>query len=153
MAGCPNCRIKENAEVSLHDCRASKISYEDGFVTFFFPDGFYLLDGGGATLTGDATMRCRLIYRVDDDFAVRSEKRTFLGKIVREVDPHKFVDTVNEENRSFEFVSTYRSYEFILFTGCLWSDKAPHVRDYEIELHTDEIEYSWKGRPDERSDG
>ena len=47
---------------------------------------------------------------------------------------------------TFEFVTTYRSYQHILFKGYVWFDTAPYHMECEIELHTDNIFYSWDER-------
>ena len=43
----------------------------------------------------------------------------------------------------YEFVTTYRSYQHILFKGYVWFDREPYHMECEIELHIDEISYMW----------
>ena len=62
--------IKENADVSLHDCRTRKIQLENSFLTFSIPDGFYFIKDSGAGESYNAEMRCHLSDLYPESFSV-----------------------------------------------------------------------------------
>ena len=66
--------IKENADVSLHDCRTNRIQYEKNNMKFFIPDGFYLIRGdraeNGRAENCQAEMTCRLVDKYKESFDV-----------------------------------------------------------------------------------
>ena len=143
----------ENADVSLHDCRTNHIQYEEQFIKFFIPDGFYLIHGADSsepTESYNAEVTCRFMDRYEERFRVTVYRKNIFGQTVREDRTDRFVSAVNAGKVEFEFVYTYRSYHGVLFKGYLWRKKKPWWRECEIELMTDEITYSWEERAAER---
>ena len=128
-------------KVGLHDCRIDHAEIKDGVVTFDFPDGFFVLNGKEPKRTGKAKMTCRL---ADTDM----EKPTVYvyvekdGNVVREDWSERFFQALNRGEFEFEFVTTFNSYERVLYKGYIWSDTAPYHSECEIELHTAEIKYT-----------
>lgn len=136
--------IKENEKVGLHDCRTTCIQYHDQAVAFEFPDGFYLLKGKESKQTGKARMICHILDEDIDGILVFIYRKNPLGKIIREDWSDNFFTAINNGTFEFEFVTTYRSYQHILFKGYVWFDKAPYNMECEIEIHTDDVFYSWE---------
>ena len=134
--------IKENVDVGLHDCRTNKIQIEDQSITFFFPDGFYYIKDS-VKESSNAKMRCHLVDRYGDNFSVCIFRKNIFGKMIREDWTDKLVPAVNSGKVEFEFVYTFRAYQYILFKGYIWQDKKPWHRECEVEIRTDEITYSW----------
>nr|MCR5585452.1 hypothetical protein [Lachnospiraceae bacterium] len=128
-------------KVGLHDCRTDHAEIKDGVVTFDFPNGFFVLNGKEPKRTGKAKMTCRL---ADTDM----EKPTVYvyvekdGNAVREDWSDRFFEALNRGEFEFEFVTTFNSYQRVLYKGYIWSDAAPYHRECEIELHTTEIKYA-----------
>ena len=135
--------IKENADVGLHDCRTNKIEYKAQTMSFFFPEGFYFIKDSEAMENRNAEMCCHLVDKYEGNFSVNISRKNVFGKIIREDWTDRFVYAVNKGEFEFEFVYTYRAYHSILFQGYVWRKKKPWWRECEIELHVDEITYSW----------
>ena len=138
--------MEENEKVGLHDCRTNHIQYENEVMLFEFPSGYYLLNGKEPKKTGKAEMQCHIIDEEFDGISVYVYRETRLGKVVREDWSDNFLVAVNSGTFEFEFVSTYRRYQHILFKGYVWLEKAPYHMECEIELHTDKIFYRWNER-------
>ncbi len=130
-------------KVGLHDCRTDHAEYKDGVVSFDFPDGFFVMNGGkDHTRTGRAKMTCRLI---DTDMEgptiyIYVEKD---GIVVREDWSDRFFEALNRGEFEFEFVTKFTSYQRVLYKGYIWSGSAPYHRECEIELHTVGIKYAY----------
>lgn len=135
--------IKENTDVGLHDCRTNRIEYKDQTMSFFFPEGFYFIKDSEAMKNRNAEMCCHLVDKYEGNFSVNNYRKNVFGKIIREDWTDRFVYAVNKGEFEFEFVSTYRAYHSILFQGYVWRKKKPWWMECEIELHVDEITYSW----------
>lgn len=137
-----NC-IEENEKIGLHDCRTNFIKYSNGVMTFEFPEGFYLLNGKDPKRTPKAEMQCNILDEKNGGVTVYIYRKKAFGKIIREDWSDNFLLAVNNGRFEFEFVTTYRSYQHVLFKGYVWFDSAPYNMECEIELHTDKIFYSW----------
>lgn len=138
--------IEENQKVGLHDCRTNHIQYDNKNIVFKFPEGYYLLNGNEPKRTEKAEMRCHIIDEEIGGISVYIYKEKPHGKVIREDWSDNFVAAINNRTFEFEFVTTYRSYQRILFKGYAWFDTAPYHMECEIELHTDKIFYSWNER-------
>lgn len=141
--------IKENADVSLHDCRADKIQYDEQYIKFHIPDGFYIIQDKKDPASAEsfnAEVTCHFADKYEDHFSVSVFRKNVFGKIIREDWTDRFVSEINSGRFVFEFVYTYRSYHGVLFKGYIWQDRKPWWKECEIELKVDEITYSWDER-------
>lgn len=141
-----NYMIEENEKIGLHDCRTNNIQYSNGVLTFTFPEGYYLLNDIKMKQTGKAEMQCYILDEEINGISVYIYKTKSSGKVIREDWSDNFLTAVNDGAFEFEFVTTYRSYQHILFKGYIWFDTAPYHMECEIELHTNKIFYSWNER-------
>lgn len=135
--------IEENAKVGLHDCRTNHIQYQNGMLIFSFPNGYYLLNETEPVQTGRAYMECQILDEFKDSVSMFIYRKTLFGKVIREDYSDKFLSAINAGKFEFEFVSTYRSYQHILFKGYIWFKQKPYYRECEIEVYTDKINYHW----------
>ena len=135
--------IEENEKVGLHDCRTNYIYYKNNVIVFEFPKGYYLLNGKVPKQTGKSEMQCHILDKDFDGISIYIYRKKTLAKVMREDWSDKFLKAVNDGIFEFEFVTTYRSYQHILFKGYVWFNNAPYCLECEIELHTDKIFYSW----------
>lgn len=136
-------KIKENANVSLHDCWTNKIVKDGESITFYLPNGFYIIEDSVNNNNYNAEVKCHLIDKSEDNISVYVYHKNIFGKTIREDYTDKFISEINEGKYEFEFVYTYRSYQKILFKGYIWQDEKPYHKECEIEILTDEITYSW----------
>lgn len=135
--------IEENEIVGLHDSRTNSIHYDNDMMIFDFPKGYYVIKDKEAIQTGKSNMQCHIIDKDFDGIVVYIYKTMPSGEVIREDYTDCFLSDINKGIFEFEFVTTYRSYQYILFKGYVWFDSEPYCYECEIELHTDKIFYSW----------
>ena len=133
----------EDEKVGLHDCRTTHMSYEKQILSFYFPEGFYILNKEEPVRSGMSKMECHIIDEEIDGISVYIYKKDSSGKVIREDWTDNFISAVNDGSFEYEFVTTYRSYQHILFKGYVWFDKEPYSMECEIELHIDQNSYMW----------
>ena len=134
---------KETGKVGLHDCRTNHMSYENHILSFEFPEGFFILNKEEPVRSGNAKMDCHIIDEDIDGISIYIYRKTSSGHVIREDWSDHFISAINDGSFEYEFVTTYKSYQHILFKGYVWFDKEPYCMECEIELHTDEVSYMW----------
>lgn len=133
----------EDGKIGLHDCRITNISYKNQILSFDFPEGFYILRKEEPVLSGMSKMECHIIDEEIDGISIYIYRENSSGEVIREDWTDNFISAVNDGSFEFEFVTTYRSYQHILFKGYVWFDNEPYSMECEIELHIDQISYMW----------
>lgn len=141
----------ENGNISLHDCRATKIYLKKGVLQFEFEDGFSIYDndrpnGKDRVLdTDQSRMDVRLLSddpACDFTFYVFVPKKH--GKVVRkEFSLKKLMRKINEKGRTLEFLYVYQGYDSIVFECELWFKKRPYSRECVMIISTDDVIYRW----------
>ena len=142
--------------VSLHDCHATKITYENGVLTFVFEDGVWIIKGHPSNLV-DATVRtdmaeARFYLESGDEcdvtFYVFEEEDQ---KTIRENwELLKMMETVNSGRCTLEFLYQYKGYHSMIIECWLWSDKKPYHRECELKLSLTDIKYCWNDLCEDR---
>lgn len=129
--------------VSLHDCRINQMKYENKVLSFYFYDGIYVNDKTVEEFvrTGKVRMDCHIIDEFIDGISIYIFDKKSNGKSIREDWTDNYISAINDGSFEFEFVTTYKSYQHILFKGYIWFDKKPYCKECEIELHTDKITF------------
>lgn len=129
--------------VSLHDCRINQMKYENKVLSFYFYDGIYVSDKTVEEFvrTGKVRMDCHIIDEFIDGISIYIFDKKSNGKSIREDWTDNYISAINDGSFEFEFVTTYKSYQHILFKGYIWFDKKPYCKECEIELHTDKITF------------
>jgi len=129
--------------VSLHDCRINQMRYENKVLSFYFYDGIYVSDKTVEEFvrTGKVRMDCYIIDEFIDGISIYIFDKKTNEKSIREDWTDNFISAINDGSFEFEFVTTYKSYQHILFKGYIWFDKKPYCKECEIELHTDKITF------------
>ena len=133
----------EDGKIGLHDCRTTHMSYENQTLSFDFPEGFYILNEDEPERSGISKMKCHIIDEDIDGISIYIYREDPSGMVIREDWTDNFISAVNDGSFEFEFVTTYRSYQHILFKGYAWFDEEPYYMECEIELHIDKISYMW----------
>lgn len=133
----------EDGKIGLHDCRTTNISYKNQILSFDFLEGFYILRKEEPVLSGMSKMECHIIDEEIDGISIYIYRENSSGEVIREDWTDNFISAVNDGSFEFEFVTTYRSYQHILFKGYVWFDNEPYSMECEIELHIDQISYMW----------
>ncbi|MCM1237257.1 MAG: hypothetical protein NC489_44885 [Ruminococcus flavefaciens] len=133
--------------VSLHDCRAEKILFKDGMLSFYFPEGisvgknvggerkFFDTDGAWVTfplLAPDFIETTVYIFTKED------------GKVfVEEYDEGELLRLVNEKSYSLEFITEYSGYRVFRFECYLWFDEEPYHKECEIIIAAEKMLCRW----------
>ncbi len=129
--------VVNSENLSLHDCRANRMSWEDGILSFFIPDGIWIVEKGEAIKTNSSRVDFEVMDKNVDDVDIYLFRKTRSGKVIREqwkVD--NFINAVNEGTFEVEFLYKYLGYQYILYKCCVWFKKAPYCYECEIEMHS-----------------
>lgn len=136
--------------LSLHDCSAEKVSYEQETLSVYFPDGFWLLENHPENPTGEVvkTDAAKVAFSVLDEgtdgVTVYTFGKTKRGRSVRKEWPlADFMKTVNNGTYRVEFVGQYEGYQSRLYTCYVYFDKRPWCRECQIWIHTDKVTFCW----------
>ena len=136
--------------ISLHDCRAEKIVYDHGILSFVFPNGFWITPQHPENHSDTAvrTDLSQVDYIIPNDPFCEIEisifRKAFGKKILRESwEIEKLINAVNSGTFQLEFVTQYKGFQSILHKGYIWFDKKPYHRECEIILPTDCAVYRW----------
>lgn len=136
--------------ISLHDCCAEKMSFENGVLSFDFPDGFWVTDkhpenkSDNIVRTDTSKVQYEIIDNEIDGIRIYIFKQTKLNKIIREEwEPENFISAVNNGDFKVEFITQYKAFQSILHKCWVWFDKAPYHFECEIILETENVKYNW----------
>ena len=142
-------RETDNEYISLHDCHATKISYEKGSLTCAFDGGFWIgqdhpanaLGKNAYTNAGEVNFYLESENESDITIYVFEEK----GKktIREEWKLSELMECVNNGSHTLEFLYQYEGYRSKIIECWLWSDKKPYHRECELKLSLTQTEYCW----------
>lgn len=137
-------------QVGLHDCRAKKMSFEQGVLSFYFPDGIWVLPKSSDNPASEAlrTKNARVDFSIvdadPDEIEIYLFRKNRRGNIIREDwKPDDFAAAVNAGEYQVEFLYTYQGYQSFLFKCWVWFEKAPWHAECEIILRTDGGSCEW----------
>lgn len=136
--------------ISLHDCRADKMNYKNGTLSFIFPEGFWVTAQHSENKSDDivrtdlSQVDFQIINEEIDGVQIYIFRKNANGKVVREDwEPENFINAVNSGDFEVEFITQYRSFQSILYKCWVWFDKKPYHYECEIILHTENVTFSW----------
>lgn len=140
----------DDSVISLHDCRAEKMSFCDGIVSFSFPDGFWITKQHPENKLDEIvrTFASQVDFSIIDEeiegVSIYIFKKNLRGKVIREEwELDNFIKAVNGGDFQIEFITQYKSFQSVLFKCWVWFDKKPYHMECEITLHTDSVVYKW----------
>ncbi len=133
--------------ITLHDCKAEEMRYNNNILSFVFPDGFWIMsehkynESDNIVRTDVAQVEFEVI---DDEIEIYVFDKNSEGKIIREEWGLKnLIHSVNSGDLRIEFADEYKGFESVLFKGYLWSDIVPYSKEYELILHIKNATYMW----------
>ena len=135
--------------VSLHDCHATNILYENGVMTFVFPDGIWILDenpenGFHKTVRTDmAVVKLFLDSKDEEDITVYVFEEKYKKTFRQEWQLSKLMEYVNNKNYTIEFLYQYNGYHSMIIECWLWSKKKPYHQECEIKVSFQDVKYYW----------
>lgn len=136
--------------ISLHDCHAEKMSFDNGILSFVFPDGFWItqqhsLNSSENTVrTSSSQVDFQIIYEEVDGIEISVFRKKRNGMVIREDwEAMNFINAVNAGDFKIEFISQYKSYQSYLFKCWVLFDRKPYHSECEIILHSESALYRW----------
>lgn len=147
---------KDNKHLSLHDCKATSVSFENGVLSFFFEDGFWIasthLDNktGNTVRTDGSRVDFCLGRGTDEDALIYVFARKVFGKVIRdEVSLSRLTEDINSKKCTIEFLYQYYDENSEIIKCVLWYKKRPYYRECQMELYCTGEVYRWNDiRPD-----
>lgn len=139
--------ITEDINISLHDCRATQILLEDKFLSFSFPDGFWVRKKDSTNdklfYTDEGQVNFTLLYSADVAVTIYIFTEES-GKTIREeLTIEEFMHQMNNKLYSLEFLDSYIGYQTFKFDCWIWFDKEPYHKECELIISSQKISYQW----------
>lgn len=144
----------DDSVLSLHDCDANRIQFENGILSFYFPNGFWVTPSHHANNCGKTvrTDFSQVDYHIDDDVSIYVFRKNIFGKIIRiEWTLEELVHLINNNTFSLEFLYQYKGYNEELLKCLLHFDKEPYHYECQIEIPTSKVLYRWNNLCYEKS--
>ena len=149
----------DDEQLSLHDCVADKITYKNGVLSFYLPDGFKVMPNHPENPFDDMARtdaaKVDFLFRFPDidkleNISVQVFKRSLFKRTYVEYwTAQKLVDAVNREKCTFEFIFPYKSYDQQMYHCALHFKKKPYYLDCQLYIPGTEAVYRWNElRPD-----
>ena len=140
----------EGKHLSLHDCNATEVSFENGVLSFFMEDGFWIAsthpeNGTGNTVRTDSSVvEFHLERAIFEDVLIYVFTKNAFGKVVRsEVSLSKLISDINSKKCRLEFLYQYYDEGSEIIKCVMWYDKRPYYRECQIELCISGEAYRW----------
>lgn len=151
-----DCDAYHGQKLTLHDCVAEKITYENGILSFWLSDGFWITPSHEASDLENVikTDAARVDFKVDDiddvSVDVFTRKRSIIKRTIVEYwDAQELIEAVNNGKCIIEFVYQYRTYFEQMWYCAIRSSKKPYYRDCYLHIPNTEAVYRWNElRPD-----
>ncbi len=135
----------DSSFVELHDCRAERIVFDNGVLSFIFPEGFWISPGNPANGSAE-------YIRTDSaqaDFTLIGSMQAYVykikrtGKIEGKVywNLEDFIKAVNDGDYILEFLYSYSSGSSVLYKCTVQSEGKTY--DCEIILDVESVLYRW----------
>ena len=140
----------DDSYISLHDCYATKIYFNDNVLSFCFDNGFWIIPEHEFSDVEETvrTDKSRVDFHLEDssleDILIYIYRNSIFGKTLRKELPlDKLISLVNEKNYRLEFIYQYKSYNELLFECWLWFDKKPYHYECQLKIPTSKAIYCW----------
>ena len=138
-------------ELTLHDCIANKISFENDTLRFYMSDGFWVTphheeNHCGKTVRTDASIVDFSIENIDD-ITVRVFTRNaycWSRKTIAEIwNMEQLISAVNSGKCTVEFITQYRTYGEQMWHCAIRSNKKPYYRECQLYLPNSNATFYW----------
>lgn len=132
--------------ITLHDCEAERIIFDNNVLSFVFSDGFWITDKNPFNESDNIVRTdCSQVdfEIIDDEIEIYVfEKEN--GRVLREQwEIQSFGKAVNDKDFKVEFIDRYNGTETVLFKGFIHFDRVPFRKECEIILHIVNEKYMW----------
>ena len=138
-----------DSKITLHDCVANKISFNNNVLSFSLPDGFFVCPNHEASLlsNGVRTGGAQVDFAVtpDEHFDVYAEvfkKRKFRKTVVEYWDLEKLIKSINSGKYQIEFIYQYRTH-FEQMWLCNLRYKGCYGNECQLHIPYSTATYRW----------
>lgn len=141
--------------LTLHDCIVENVSYTDGVLRFFLPEGLWIAPTHKENILGKVVKTDAAVvdFRIEDidDIIVRVFTRNrFTRRTKVEIwEMRDLMESVNSGEYKIEFIYQYRTYFEQMWQCAIRSNVKPYYRECQLHLPDTEAVYRWN---DLRSD-
>lgn len=143
-------KMYQHKSVSLHDCRADKMFFRNGILSFEFSNGYWVLPdhpqnhSEKIVRTGRAKIEFQIIDEEINGVTCYIFKVSRGGKVIREEwEMCNLINAVNNGTFQIEFIDEYEGYQSRLYKCWIWFGVKPYHYECEIILHNENIAYFW----------
>lgn len=147
---------EDNQYLSLHDCHATEMLYDEGVLTFIFQDGIWITkehsynEIGKIVRTDKAEVKFYLDSGDEDDITIYVFDKKLKKTYRQELQLIELIELLNRGNHTLEFLYQYKGYNSMIVECCLWSKKKPYHRECEIKLLLKATKYCWNNLCEDR---
>ena len=142
----------DDEHISLHDCHATNVTYENGALTFFFDEGIWISSDtiNKTVRTDKACVKCYLEIGEECDVDIYVFEKKFKRIIRKEVQIFRLLESINSKKYTLEFLYQYKGYNSRVIDCWLWSDRKPFHKECQIKLRIEKVEYCWNNLREDR---
>lgn len=138
-------------ELTLHDCIANKISFENNTLRFYLPDGFWITphhkeNPSGKTVRTDASVVNFSIKDIGGTmiYVFTRHRWLWFRKTVVEIwDMEQLIALVNSGKCTVDFITQYRTYGEQMWHCAIRSNQKPYYRECQLYLPETEATFFW----------
>lgn len=147
---------KDDEHISLHDCHATNVTYENGVLTFCFEDGIWITSEYSDNIlnktvrTDEAVVRFYLESGEESDISIYVFEEKLKMTVREEWNISRLIESINSKKFTLEFLYQYKGYNSRVIECWLWSDKKPFHRECELKLRIIKVEYCWNNLCEDR---
>ena len=141
--------------LTLHDCIVENVSYTDGVLRFFLPEGLWIAPTHKENILGKVVKTDAAVvdFRIEDidDIIVRVFTRNrFTRRTKVEIwEMRDLMESVNSGEYKIEFIYQYRTYFEQMWQCAIRSNVKPYYRECQLHLPDTDAVYRWNDlRPD-----
>ena len=136
--------------LTLHDCIAEKISFSNGTLRFFLPDGLWICPNHkdsnlDKTVRTDAAVVDFCIEDIDDIIVRVLTRNCFRRTKVEIWDMRDLMESVNSGKCTIEFIYQYRTYFEQMWHCAIRSKVKPYYRECQLHLPDTDAVFRWNG--------
>ena len=141
---------KNEEHLTLHDCRAIRVAMNDGVLSFWFDEGFWVMSShpenptGKTVRTGPARVDYVLREQSGDDVSVDVFTRLRWPHALRTVwELPRLLEALNRDGWGLEFLYQYPGGWNRIIECWLWMPKKPFHKECQLKMDVAEVLYRW----------
>lgn len=140
----------DDSFITLHDCYANRIAFENGILSFYFEDGFWITSEHKSnnlqkTVRTDSSRVDFHLEQFDsEEITVYVFQKSLFGKTIRkELKLNDLVAFVNDGTYSLEFLYQYKGSNEQIIECWLHFDKRPYDYECQLKIPARKTVYHW----------